>query len=425
MKRAVTTGMFAMMVMGGGAKLASAQKAPSYYVIDLGTLPAGSGSSAYAMNENRIAAGSAGLADNTQQAVMWAGPLRIDLGTPGLNSSVFGVNASGQAAISAEVSSADPNGENFCAFGTNLKCEAILWQRGVMSLLPTLGGTNANIGNINNKGEIPGMAETTTRDTTCPATPGPSGIGPLLYDFAPVIWGPKVGDIRTLKLPAGDTVGQALFINDSSQAVGSSGTCAGSSMPPLSFGSRAVMWQADGTPVELGHLGSTVINSAQGINNQGAVSGVSATTDKAMPGYLVHAFMWTSKTGMKDLGVLPGDAGSVGVSINDQGDVVGPSLDAEGNLRAFLWDKGTMYDLNDLAVNSALYLLCGEAINSRGEIAGFGATEKGEVHAFLAVPNGGSLDATAVKAAAGSRIALTNEVKKAVRERMPRGWARR
>jgi len=105
-----------------------------------------------------------------------------------------------------------------------------------------------------------------------------------------------------------------------------------------------------------------------------------------------HAFLWTKQTGMQDLGVLQGDVNSVGASINDRAQVVGSSYGEGGpmmgNPRAFLWENGVMTDLNTLVpANSPLYLLIGFSINARGEIAGFGVTNDGEIHAYLASPN--------------------------------------
>ena len=92
---------------------------------------------------------------------------------------------------------------------------------------------------------------------------------------------------------------------------------------------------------------------------------------------------------MRNLGALPGDTASGAVGINDSGQVIGPSIDPKGNPRAFLWQNGVMSDLNDLVVGGArLHLLFATAINSRGEISGFGATEEGDVHGFLATPVG-------------------------------------
>ncbi len=298
---------------------AGAQPAPRYSVIDLGGLVRNGSSMGFVLNENRIVGGSASGADGTQQAALWGGPFLINLGTPGLNSGVDGVNASGQAALSTEVAQKDPNNENFCGWGTGLRCVGAVWQRGVLTALPTLGGNNVNIGLMNNKGEISGVAETGAKDTTCPGTIGPGGTGPQLFGFQAVVWGPRTTDVRTLKPLAGDTVGMALGINDNSQTVGASGTCTTSALPPIAYGSHAVMWDADGTAHDLGNLGSTAINMALAINNSGTVIGVSAVTDKATPGNGVHAYTWTLKGGMKDLGVLPGDAGTVGLGINEAG----------------------------------------------------------------------------------------------------------
>jgi len=67
--------------------------------------------------------------------------------------------------------------------------------------------------------------------------------------------------------------------------------------------------------------------------------------------------------------------------------VVGFSLNANFNPRAFLWRKGRMTDLNTLVVgDSPLYLLTGCSINSRGEITGLGLTSSGEIHTYLATP---------------------------------------
>jgi probable HAF family extracellular repeat protein len=93
---------------------------------------------------------------------------------------------------------------------------------------------------------------------------------------------------------------------------------------------------------------------------------------------------------MQDLKTLSGDVASVSISINDAGSVVGASLNADFNPRAFLWEEGVMTDLNTLiAGDSPLYLLTGCSINSRGEITGLGMTSTGEIHTYLATPTQG------------------------------------
>jgi probable HAF family extracellular repeat protein len=105
----------------------------------------------------------------------------------------------------------------------------------------------------------------------------------------------------------------------------------------------------------------------------------------ASPNY--HAFIWTKSGGMTDMGTLPGDSFSIAWGINEQGQVVGQSIDASGSSRAFLWQNGVMTDLNTLVAAGPLSLVYANDINDSGEIAG-GASNSttGDSPAFLAVP---------------------------------------
>jgi probable HAF family extracellular repeat protein len=91
---------------------------------------------------------------------------------------------------------------------------------------------------------------------------------------------------------------------------------------------------------------------------------------------------------MQDLGTLQGDVNSLAIGINDAGDVVGASLDAMFNPRAFVRQNGAMTDLNSLIpTNSPLYLLTACSINSSGQIIGIAVTSTGEVHGYVASPS--------------------------------------
>jgi probable HAF family extracellular repeat protein len=150
----------------------------------------------------------------------------------------------------------------------------------------------------------------------------------------------------------------------------------------------ALLWEKDGSVHDLGNLGGTggiAGNHACALNNQGQVVGHSELANDAT----FHGFLWTRETGMRDLGTLPGDSASLGLGINDKGEVVGASLDANFNPRAILREDSAMTDLNTLiAANpSGLYLLIAESINSSGEIIGLAVTSTGETHGFLATPH--------------------------------------
>src|SRR6266581_3892147 len=119
--------------------------------------------------------------------------------------------------------------------------------------------------------------------------------------------------------------GSALGINNSGQVVGSTNN-------------GAFVWSA-GSGMQV--LGS---GYAQGINDSGQIVGASAP-DVGTNG--ARAFLWSAGSGMQDLGTLPGDNQSQANGINDSGQVVGLSLNfiplSNSNpiYHAFLWSSGS------------------------------------------------------------------------------------
>lgn len=368
-----------------------------YSIKDLGTLPGGNFSQATFLTNKRLVTGISTAADGTQHAVAWYRGSIFDLGTPlgGPNSGAFGANDAGLISGQAETSKLDPNHENFCAYFTGLQCRPFAWQDGAIKALPTLGGNNGTVSPPNRSGDIPGVAETGVIDPTCPAIPAVNGTGPQVLRFKPVIWDARTTHVRKLRLPAGDTVGMALWLNDNGQAVGTTGICTNTLVPPFAIGAHAVMWDADGKVRDLGNLGGGpnpqvlgVGNVAFAINNRAAVTGVSVLPD----GINTHAFLWTSATGMRDLGTLPGDNISAGLGMNNLGDVAGASIAGPDPLsgvpKAVVWHHGVITDLNTVVpADTSLLLLTAFMINEVGQVAGFGLDlNTFEVHGFIATP---------------------------------------
>jgi probable HAF family extracellular repeat protein len=359
------------------AAVATAQPPrPRYDVLDLGAV-GGPPGQPYVITNNGLVAGAAATSNGAMHSVLWYKARKMDLGAlGGPNSAAFGVNERGQVVGQAETTV--PNSEDFCGFNaygllpSSTACLPFVWQNGVMTKLPTLGGANGYANMINNRGEVVGLAENHTKDPACPVS-----------QFEPVIW--ENGQIRNLPTPSGDAYGVAAWINDNGQVVGSSGACA--SFNPNTglhmVENHALLWEKEGTVTDLGNLGGTggiAGNHSCAINNQGQVVGHSELPNDTT----FHGFLWTRETGMRDLGTL--DYASLALGINDKGAVVGASLDASFNPRALLWENSAMTDLNTLiAANpSGLYLLIAESINSSGEIVGLAVTRTGETHGFLA-----------------------------------------
>jgi probable HAF family extracellular repeat protein len=257
----------------------------------------------------------------------------IDLGTlGGPNSFGSNTNESGMIVGQAETSTPDPLGEDYCGFGTNLVCIPFVWQNGVMTPLPTLGGDNGGANDNNARGQVALGAETAIHDPTC--------IPPQVLQTEAAIWRNGVIQQQLLPFP-GDSDAVAGNINDDGQAVGISGTC--------SAILHGVLWDR-GTVTDLGNLGGSIASPGD-INNRGQVTGIST-----LPGDThQHVFLWTKDAGMQDLGTLPGDTDSFTESMNNRGQVVGGSFTNTSG-RAFIWEKGVMTDLNTLTCPGSIYL---------------------------------------------------------------------
>ena len=138
--------------------------------------------------------------------------------------------------------------------------------------------------------------------------------------------------------------------------------------------------------VDLGTLGGTY-SQAAAVDDHGQAVGYSTTA-----GGVTHAFWWTARGGMVDLGTLGGDYSNA-VAINDDGQVVGYSTtagshsDTAGNeTHAFSWTKkGGMVDLGTLGGNSS----SAAAVNNRGQVVGVARQRRPGPSSLLTTPSCG------------------------------------
>jgi probable HAF family extracellular repeat protein len=344
-----------------------------YIVKDIGSLGGSFASAGGISNTGWVVGYSLLPGDNVVHEFLWHDGVMKDLGTlGGPNSfSEYRLNDFGNAGGESDTITPDPNGEDFCAFGTQLICLPFYLQNGKKIPQPLLGGNNGSGFSTNDLGEMVGTAQNNTVEPTC------LPLGETLQ-YKPVIW--RNGRVHELQTFPGDPIGLAYVINNRGQAVGQSGPCGIESVSGLN--SHALLWNSD-KPTDLGNLGGAQNNLSQDVNALGEVVGLSDLPGDAT----FHAFIWRGKK-MIDLGTLPGDVHSNGEAINIEGQVVGRSSDADFDGGAFVWQNGVMTDMNTLIpANSPFTMDNATCNNDLGQIVGsILITSTGEIHAFIATP---------------------------------------
>jgi probable HAF family extracellular repeat protein len=341
------------------AQSATAQR---FAITDLGTLPGGSNSAGWGIDESgQVTGDSATTAGpNLVHAFLYSESKMLDLGTlPGGVTSVgYAIKGGGR-----EDERRGQGGEGIQVTGYSGSADgsnhAFLYSNGTMSdldTLPNLGPQNSYSTGlaINKSGQVTGY----------------SGIK-YGVEHAFLYRNGKMSDLGTLP---GGTVSGGYGINDSGEVAGTSSTS----------NSRHAFLYRDGRMSDLGTLPGGTFSAGFAINESGEVTGSSNATGIA-PGNL-HAFLY-SHGRMLDLGTLPGQPSSEARAINRSGQVVGFTSSGQNtNFRAFLYSEGIMKDLNDLIqTNSGWSLWFAQAISDSGKIAGYGR-KNGVTHAFLLTP---------------------------------------
>lgn len=293
-------------------------------IVDLGTF-GGTSSQGYALNNSGHAVGESTLAGNLASHAFWHnGTSLLDLGTLGGSSSAaVAINDAGQIAGNSQVVG-------------DLTSEAFIYQAGAMTSLGHLGGEFSSAAAISEAGSVVGTSLT------------------ALSEFHGYLHrGGVMTDLGTL----GGNYSAAVAINASDVVVGES------TLPDGEF--RGFVYSG-GAMVNIGTLGGSY-STALGINSAGQVIGTAATAGDAQ----YNAFVYANGI-MTDLGTLGGNF-STPLAINDLGQVVGETETSDFVMRAFLWQNGSLIDLNTLIpTNSGWQLNSAQFINNAGRIVGQG-----------------------------------------------------
>jgi uncharacterized membrane protein len=228
-----------------------------------------------------------------------------------------------------------------------------------MRRLSTLGGFNAFVTEINDRGQIVGWAETAVHDPTC--------VSPQVLQFRAAIWDRGSRKARELHPLRGDSTSAATAINNRGQVVGISGRC---DVAVGEFSAQhAVIWE-DGRPRRLPDFGGKAWNTPVDINDAGDVTGFAdfPGDDDGTPNF--QGFFWSQATGIKKIGALPGDATSQPFAINARRQVVGVSC-GDVVCRSFLWQNDVIQNFDSLVVPGfGGSILSARDINDDGTITG-------------------------------------------------------
>ncbi|MEX0680796.1 MAG: S8 family serine peptidase [Balneolales bacterium] len=140
------------------------------------------------------------------------------------------------------------------------------------------------------------------------------------------------------------------------------------------------------TLINLGSLGGSV-TYVSALNEAGQIVGYSEVLPENDHDYGgIAPYLWTPEEGIFSLGTLGGDNG-LALDINDNQQVVGTSLDQNGNSAGFLWMDGKMYDVNDFVQDDTFKIVVAFDINNRGVMSVIGYDADGQTEVRILKPD--------------------------------------
>ena len=334
---------------------------------DLELLPGGANGQTVAISENGLIAGFSenGMTDPLSglpvgRAVLWTKDGKvIDLGTVpgGTGSIVIAVNNHGQAVGFSDNDVSDPFS---MVGGFATQTRAYLWQNGVIRDLGTLGGPDAIAGNVNERGQIAGISFTDSNaSSNCPwaLTTHPffwengkmTDVGSLGGTCAGVSWMNNRGQVVGFSNVAGDQSNHA-FVWDEGHGLKDLGTLPGGSFSganwindageiagasDVSNGGHAVLWK-NGAMIDLGLLPGDCNSEALAINSQGQIVG-NSSPDCIVDGNVV---LWENGSAPVNINTLVTPASDVtavyALEINDRGEIAAHGFTPTGDQRGVL-----------------------------------------------------------------------------------------
>jgi probable HAF family extracellular repeat protein len=280
--------------------------------VDLGVLPGGEWSKAYAINDRGQIAGASDTNANGTHAALWIDGAVIDLSGPEETGRAYGINGVGQVVGYSAVYR--DNRQHTAEHAT-------LWQNGKSIDIDLLavdrrGSLNASFAyGINGSGEIALFSSSAGDDSRVSSV------------NRAIVWN---GTEAKVFEPLAGHLSFANAINNMGQVAGYS------RISPKSFDTHAVLW-TNSTALDLGTLGGRNAN-AIALNDAGQVVGESETVDGK-----THATLWSGNVAVDLNSHLDPDRKRTGWvleranGINDRGWIVGEAINEQLKVtRAFL-----------------------------------------------------------------------------------------
>jgi probable HAF family extracellular repeat protein len=180
--------------------------------------------------------------------------------------------------------------------------------------------------------------------------------GDPMAGLPPRTWffdGARLHEVGTL----GGDFARPTGLNDVGQVTGISNTASGFI--------HAFVWSKKQGMTDVGTLPGSTSSWDPAINNRGEVAGYSAGEPTPYP----HAFRWSPRSGIEDLGLLmPGESStSYARAINDAGLIAGNAWAGEHFYHAFVWTRSAgMVDIDTLGSNYTVPV----AVGAKGQVAG-------------------------------------------------------
>jgi probable HAF family extracellular repeat protein len=224
--------------------------------------------------------------------------------------------------------------------GQIVESHALKWTGGQITDLGTLGGNNAVALAINNQNDtVVGFS----------TLPGETVIKAFRY---------ANGHMNAIETLPGATESYPYDISDNGFIVGAAVT--GGTAKPFRI--------RQGTVEALSMPDGARTGSANAINNIGAAVG---TYEIDLVAGSHAAVLWRASGERVDLGNLGGSVDyAVAKDINNLGQVVGTSLDANDAYSGFMWYQGQLFNLNDFLIDGTnVHILSANSINDHGVIA--------------------------------------------------------